>query len=288
MLGVQLLDIRASLLDAVDLRGVPFVENGITRWATPEFLPRDDGSQGILFFDELNRAPMMVQNALLQLALDRKLGEYTLPDGWSIVAAGNPESHRGVTKMSEALAPRFIHASLDEDCDEWTLWACNNNIRPEIVAFIRFRPNLLHAYDKASTEKAYPSPRSWEFASQIMNANPDSSIELSLYSGTVGSAAAGELLGFMEIYRNLPSLDGILMNPGKAKVPDELSVLYAVTSGLASKATDTNFDRVMLYLERLPREFAVYCVKDATSRDETLCNTPCFIKFAAENKDIMG
>ena len=87
-MNIPLRDVRALLLDPVDLRGLPFLgTDGRSKWATPEFLPQDGA--GILFLDELNAAPAMVQASCYQLVLDRRLGEYTLPDGWAIIAAGN-------------------------------------------------------------------------------------------------------------------------------------------------------------------------------------------------------
>jgi hypothetical protein len=286
-LGRKLIDVRAVLLDPVDIRGLPHVNgDGRAHWAIPDFLPRD--GEGVLFLDELNRAPQLVQNSCLQLALDRQVGEYRLPDGWAVVAAGNPDTHRGVTRMSEALANRFEHISVEPDLDDWTKWAIGADVRPELIAFIRFRPELLHSYDRNSTEKAYPSPRSWEFVSRILNANPSPAIEHALYAGAVGEGAGGELVGFLDVFRQLPSIDGILMNPKKAPVPEEPGALFAVSAALARKSTEGNFDRVMSYSDRMPREWAVFCVKDATARDQRLCDTPAFIKFAAENSDIMG
>jgi len=283
----QLIDVRAVLLDAVDLRGLPHVNgDGRAHWATPDFLPRD--GEGVLFLDELNRAPPLVQNACLQLSLERRIGEYELPAGWAVVAAGNPDTSRGVTRMSEALASRFVHLSCEVDVNDWCRWAVSHNVRPEVIAFARFRPELLHNYDPRATEKSFPCPRSWAFVSQILDAMPAYEIEHSLYQGTVGEGAAGEFMAFLNIYRKLPSLDGILLNPGKAKVPEKPSVLYAVAAGLARKATEQNFDRVIQYVDRMPKEWGVYCVKDATGRDEQLCSTPAFIKFGSENADIMG
>jgi hypothetical protein len=104
----------------------------------------------------------------------------------------------------------------------------------------------------------------------------------------VGEGAAAELTGFLNVYRQLPSIDNILLNPKKAKVPEEPAALFAVSAALARKSTEANFDRVMQYADRIPKEWAVYCVKDATGRDERLCDTPAFIKWAADNADIMG
>jgi hypothetical protein len=286
-LGMQLIDVHAVLLDPIDIRGLPHVNgDGRAHRAIPDFLPRD--GEGANFLDELNRAPVLVQNACLQLALERQVGEYHLPDGWTVLAAGNPDSHRGVTRMSEALANRFVHLAADVDVDDWTRWAIGADVRPEVIAFIRFRPELLHSYDAKSTEKAYPSPRSWEFVSQILAAAPAQHVEHALYAGTVGEGAAAELTGFLNVYRQLPSIDNILLNPKKAKVPEEPAALFAVSAALARKSTEANFDRVIQYAERIPKEWAVYCVKDATARDERLCDTPAFIKWGADNSDVMG
>lgn len=285
----RLVDVRAVLFDPVDIKGLPHINgDGRAHWAIPDFLPRDDDPPTVILLDELNRAPQMVQNACLQLALDRTVGDYVLADQHAVLAAGNPDGHRGVTRMSEALANRFVHLSIEPDVDDWTKWAVTADMRPELIAFIRFRPNLLHSYDSRSTEKAYPSPRAWEFVGQIMGADPDQTIEQALYAGTVGEGPAAELIGFLNVYRSMPSLDSILLNPKKAAVPDDCGALFAIAAGLARKATDSNFDRVMQYADRMPREYAIFCIKDAVGRDEMLTHNRVFQKFAAENADIMG
>ena len=136
---MNLCDIRAVLLDPVDLRGLPRIDGDKTVWTPPAFLPTD--GKGILFLDELTSAPQMVQAACYQLVLDRKLGEYTLPDGYIVIAAGNPASERGVHfAMPRPLRNRFIHATLDPDFDEWCMWGVKSNrIRHEIMAFLRLR-----------------------------------------------------------------------------------------------------------------------------------------------------
>ncbi len=158
-LEIPLQDVRALLLDPVDLRGLPFLgSDGRSKWATPEFLPQD--GSGILFLDELNSAPAMVQASCYQLVLDRKLGEYTLPEGWAIIAAGNRDSDRAVTtRMPTPLRNRFVHLELEVDVQEWSEWAIQEGIRPELIAFLRFRPELLSQPDKDA--HAFPSPRSW-------------------------------------------------------------------------------------------------------------------------------
>jgi hypothetical protein len=287
-LGRELRDVRAVQFDPVDIRGLPKINgDGRTHWSIPDFLPRD--GTGVLFLDELNAADRSVQAALYQLVLDRRLGDYELPDGWSIVAAGNNETDRAVTnRMSTALASRFVHMTYEVHLDDWCAWAVGADLPPELIAFIRFRPNLLHAFEPKAVEKAFPCPRTWEFIAKIMRAGPAAAIEHELYKGAVGAGAAAELSGFLRIWRKLPSLDGILMNPQTAAVPDDPATLFAVAGGLARRASEKNFDRVMTYANRIPKEWQVYLVKDATRRDQVLQNTDGFVKWASINADVMG
>ena len=130
--GRKLYDLRAVLLDPVDLRGLPRIsDEGITSWCVTEFLPHpQDTEKGILFLDELNAAPPLVQAACYQLILDRRVGQYRLPDGWAVVAAGNRESDRAVTyRMPSALANRMVHLDVECHIDDWLDWARANGIR---------------------------------------------------------------------------------------------------------------------------------------------------------------
>jgi len=255
-LNLALRHIRALLLDPVDLRGLPYVADGRSKWATPDFLPGDGA--GILFLDELNAAPAMVQAAFYQLVLDRRLGEYVLPGDWAIVAAGNRDADRAhTTRMPTPLRNRFVHLDFEVDAQEWSEWAIGADIRPEVIAFIRFRPQLLSAFDRDAN--AFPSPRSWEFVSRILDSGPDASVEHEMF--------ATEFSGFLRMFRELPNIDAILLSPTGEPVPDSPAAQYAVASALAHRASDTNFDRICLYLDRMPTEFRVLSVRDATLRD---------------------
>jgi hypothetical protein len=283
-LGLMVQDVRAVLLDPVDLRGLPHVNgDGRAHWAIPEFLPRD--GSGVLFLDELNRAPQLVQNACFQLVLDRKLGEYTLPDGWRVVAACNRESDGGgVSRMSSALSNRFLHINVVPDLDDWCRWAVRAGIDPLLIAFLRFRPELLHCFDRNA--RAFPSPRSWSFVAGIRAQNPATALELALVAGSVGHAAAIEYMAFVRLYRSIPSIDAILLNPQSGTVPADAATLYAVSAALARRATDQNLGRVIQYLDRLPIEFNVMAVRDATTRDSALQSTPEFTSWAVKHSDV--
>lgn len=283
--SVSLQDIRALLFDPVDLRGLPYVVDGRSKWAVPDFLPAD--GEGILFLDELNAAPAMVQAAFYQLVLDRKLGEYILPPGWVIIAAGNRDGDRAhTTRMPTPLRNRFVHLDFEVDAQEWSEWAIGAGLRPEVIAFIRFRPQLLSAFDRDAN--AFPSPRSWEFVSRILDSNPDSNVEHEMFAGTVGAGAATEFSGFLRMFRELPNIDAILLNPSGEPVPDAPAAQYAVASALAQRASDVNFERICLYLDRMPTEFRVLSVRDATLRNPKIKYTAAYTKWAIQNHHVMA
>ena len=184
---MKFIDLRLSLLDPTDLRGIPFFakEEKKAVWAKPEFLPDTDSQEfGILFLDEINSAPPTIQAAAYQLILDRKIGEYTLPDGWAIVAAGNRESDRGVVfRMASPLANRFVHLDMEVDLQVWQDWAKTTNIDPTIIAFTSYRPDALFAFNTQNDSKAFATPRTWEYVNEILASTPDDDLLLDMISG---------------------------------------------------------------------------------------------------------
>ena len=153
--GREYVDVRALLLDPVDLRGIPWRDGADrTRWAPPSFLPpSDDPGRWLINLEELPSALPMVQAALYQLVLDRKCGEYELPEGASLIACGNRESDRGVThRMPTPLASRFVHLEIRVDAVDWCTWAAVNGIAAEVIFFIHLRPELLHQFDPQSRD----------------------------------------------------------------------------------------------------------------------------------------
>ena len=207
--GRQYVDVRALLLDPVDLRGIPWRDGADrTRWAPPAFLPpTDDAGRWLINLEELPSAVPMVQAALYQLVLDRKVGEYELPEGASLIACGNRESDRGVVhRMPTPLASRFVHLEIRVDAQDWLAWGAENGIAPETLFFISMRPELLHQFDPQSREKAFPCPRTWEMISNIVHRRNglDPAVERALFRGTVGEAAAVEFSAFLKVWRELP------------------------------------------------------------------------------------
>jgi len=269
--GVDCLDIRLVLLDPTDLRGIPIPEDGEAKWLPPAFLPKE--GKGVIFIDELNVAPPLVQNTALQLVLDRKIGEYTLPDGYAIVAAGNRETEAFVNRMSPPLLNRFIHINFGgnpfpdgDDVKEWLNWAVKNNIDAQLIAFLtQFKPGLLYQFD--TDKKAYPTPRSWSNVSKIIQNGYSEQLKLELINGCVGEGAAIEFKAYTDTWLKLPNLDGILA--GDDVIPETIDLIYACCIGLVMKASTTeHFNRLLEYSLKLDREFTIFMVKMLYQKDK--------------------
>ena len=258
--GWQLVDLRLSLLNPVDLRGLPYFnkERNEAVWLRPEFFPTK--GNGILFLDEINVAPISTQIASYQLLLDRRIGSHILPDGWRIVAAGNRvQDSAAVTKMPTPLANRLIHLEVEANIDDWKLWA-NGKVDPRIIAFLNFRPALLATLPKEE-EVAFPTPRAWNHVSRILPLYPTIDDAEPVIKGTVGAGAGKEFISFMQIYADLPDVDGILQ--GKVKdVPKKADILYALSSALVSKMKKEYIDNFLSYTFLMPPEYAILTVKD--------------------------
>ena len=282
----QYVDVRALLLDPVDLRGIPWRDtDGRTRWAPPAFLPpSDDTGRWLINLEELPSAVPMVQAALYQLVLDRKVGEYELPEGASLIACGNRETDRGVVhRMPTPLASRFIHLDIRVDAEDWLNWGAANGIAAEVLYFVTYRPDLLHQFDPQSKERAYACPRTWEFTSNIVKHRNglDPATERALFRGTVGEAAAVEFSAFLNVWRELPHPRAVLNDPSNADIPENASALMALCGSLYRLATDVTMDAIVTFAERLRREVGESLVGACVRRDPALQRSPAFIRWAA-------
>jgi len=286
--GLPIRDVRLSQMDPVDIRGVPSVAEGRTDWNTPNFLPDPDKEpEGIMFFDEINQAPHSVQAAAYQLILDRKVGDYTLPEGWRILCAGNRLQDRAMAgKMSSALNNRLVHIDFEVELKPWVNWANANSIRPEIISFMRFRPEMLHEHDPSKDERSFQTPRTWAYASRLLNAaTPD--LEYPMLIGAVGKAAAGEFMSYIRIYRDLPDIEAIEKDPMKTVLPEEPASLYATAGMLSEHISAKNIAKVNKYLKRMPSEFQVPTVKMTIQRTPALLETAEMAEWMADNTDIL-
>lgn len=240
------------------------------------------GDVGILIIDELAQADANAQKILRNLIQAREIHGHKLKKGWSIIATGNRVIDRaGANRLLSHLSNVLTRVTLEPNLDDWTQWALANGVRPEVVAFIRFKPDLLSNFDP--NQEINATPRAWTEGVSAALGAIDPTMELTVFSGDVGQGPASEFLAFLKIYRKLPSPDAIIMSPEKAVVPDDLSTLYALCGALSHRTAPDNFGRIMKYIKRIPAEFGVLYVKDAIARCPEIQQSKDFIAWASSD-----
>ena len=276
--------IHAPLLQPEDY-GLPVIgkdKRDVAFVVSHEKFPLEESDceeRGIFLIDELSQADNAAQKILANLIQEREIHGKKLKAGWSIVATGNRQMDRaGANRILGHLGNRLTRVELEASLEDWGRWALNNGVQPEVVAFLRFRPELLTNY--APNQEINATPRAWtEGVSANLGVVP-SDMEFDVFKGDVGEGPASEFLAFLKIYRGLPDIDQVLRDPKKTKVPEEPNVLFALCGALAFKATTVNFDRALTYVRRMPPEFQVLFIKDSTGRDPELCNSKQYIDWS--------
>jgi len=268
---LELIDLRISQLAPTDVRGLPFVEDGLARFAPPSFLPRE--GKGILFVDEFNMASPSMMGIAQQLILDRQVGDYTVPDGWFIFAAGNrAEDKAAVSQMPAPVANRFIHYYTEPTLDSWKAYAIAKGLSEQIISFLNFRPQLLFSFNKSAV--AWPSPRSWEAASELLGIGET-------IDGAVGEGPASEFSAFQAIYSKLPDVDSILAGSKEIKTPKEPAMMYALCGALMgrSKTGQSHYNAFKWLLNGTTEDYVYLFVHDLVLRYSEDGKNPEFGSF---------
>jgi hypothetical protein len=235
-LGGHMIDLRLGQMEPTDIRGIPYYnkDTGKMDWAEPVDLPTEElASQYpivVLFLDEMNSAAPSVQAAGYQLILNRRSGKYVLPDNVVMVAAGNRESDKGVTyRMPTPLANRFVHQEMKCDFTSWQEWAVKNNEHKDVVGYLTFAKQDLYDFDAKSASRAFATPRSWHFVSELLqDDDTDDDTNMNLIAGTVGEGLAVKFMAHRKIAGRMPRPEDILS--GKVDTLDvkEVSAMYSL------------------------------------------------------------
>ena len=198
-------------------------------------------------------------------------------------------------------APRIVESRMSAACQRFGLDflhnLANRLARPNTVASFRrfceqlaeadvrnFKPSQLYTFTPDHTDKTYACPRTWAFSDRILKvAEFSDPTLLPLLAGTISEGVAREFMGFCKIHENLPKLESILKNPTGITVPDEPSILFALTGSLSHHITEDSTDAVLTYVQRMPIEFQVICIRETIHRNRKLLGHPAVQKWVAQN-----
>ena len=245
-MGGFMIDLRLGQMDPTDIRGIPFYnkDTGKMDWAPPVDLPDEElASQYpviVLFMDEMNSAAPAVQAAAYQLVLNRRIGRYVLPKNVVMIAAGNRESDKGVTfRMPTPLANRFVHVEMRVDFASWQEWAVQNQVHKDVVGYLTFAKQDLYDFDAKSSSRAFATPRSWSFVSDLLvDEDMDDATATDLIAGTVGEGLAVKFMAHRKISGKLPRPEDILAGKEKELKVKEVSAMYSLVVSMCYELKD--------------------------------------------------
>lgn len=291
--NTQLIISHPVVSDPTDFKGLPFPVKGKQK-AT--FLPFGDllklikaDKPTVFFLDDLGQASASVQAAAMQLLLARRINGHKVSDQVVFLAATNRRKDRAAVQgILEPVKSRFSAIlELEVNVDDWIEWGIAQDLPVELIAFIRFRPKLLHDFKPTADIINTPNPRTVAAVGKMMNRRLPKDTEYEMISGAAGEGFADEFLGFLKVYRDLPDIDELISDPDKAEVPSDPSTLFAVCGALSANADKKNFDNIIKFTDRLPGEFQVLLVKDAIKHNKSLANTTVFSKWAVAHSDVI-
>ncbi|MBO5338968.1 MAG: AAA family ATPase [Clostridia bacterium] len=266
----KITDVRLLLFNPIDLRGIPTAnkDKTLALWLKPEIFQMDPSEDivNILFLDELSAAPQSVQASAYQLTLDRQVGEHKLPDNCIVLAAGNRVTDKSVAfKMPKALANRLLHLEIEGSFESWKKWAINSQVNKKVIGFLSFKVDSLYGFDADSEDLAFPTPRSWEMVSNILNSEIDEQSAYPLICGLVGSGTATQFTSWIKVYDELPSMEEVFGGRCTKNVKTP-SALYAMVTSMVSYAREhrdniLGIGSSLTYAKRFPPEFAALLIE---------------------------
>lgn len=296
--------IDCANLDLGDI-AMPFIDRdtNCTRYYPNAHFKLHTGKPVIIMLDELTKASQSVQNMLLPLLLDGRLGDRYIPEGSRVFATGNMLAD-GVGDHIKPHARNRVDVVVfrKPTSEEWIKnFALRNNVTQEVIAFVdqypetmvsymdAGKPDLKYVYnpkDLKNSQRAFCSPRSLEKASHVIKARNKIGDEALIASliGLIGEAAARDLQAFISVADQLPTLDAIKANPEEATVPTDPVALCILTYKAVMQVDKDWMDKWVKYLERTPKEnqglFARSLLESANSK---AAGAKSFIDWAIRN-----
>jgi ATPase family associated with various cellular activities (AAA) len=271
--------------DPTDFKGMPWVKQD-----EATFLPFGDLQQlisakrlTVCFMDDLGQATPAVQAAAMQLILGRHVNGHKVSQHVVFIAATNRRQDRaGVSGILEPVKSRFTSlVELGAHVDDWCQWAASTNIAPEVIAYIRFRPDALSEFKPTADISNSPCQRTWASVSRLLALDLPRDLQIPAFYGAVGEARGGEFVSFLRVWQSMVSPDAVLTAPDTTPIPTEASALCAIALAIATRVKNASMGRFCRYLTRMVDanrgDVAAYSMKAAISRDPTLANSKGYI-----------
>ncbi len=293
----KMYDFNLSDKSPGDVGGIPFPVNGkqLEFLIASGLIPFDSDEKSILFLDELDRAPIDVQNMAQRIIRERTVNGHTLSKNCRIVCAMNGTSDMYTNDLSEAMRNRmcFVYAEAESQgaLDSWLNWAEGHDVSPMMMGFAKFNPNVWSTprSSKPIEELAVATPRSFtDYADRLLTAADAVNFKTNdllpaIVAGCVGKTAAAVLLEYRRIYLTCPTIEQVVQDPDNAPLVDDPGVRFAFTLALtnAAEGKRETAAAVARYGLRWEHEDAAYLYKRLVDKEPSVITTPAYTKWNA-------
>lgn len=213
--------------------------------------PQRDGEYGVLFLDEITTADEMQIQPALGLADDsRSLGEYSLPEHWIVIGAGNGPDCTNFVRLDDMTLTRFSAYDINYNYHkDFRPYAHATGINEDIIAFLNFKPDLCvrpESTDMDSAGKMFPCPRTWERLSielkmRKVQGKPVDPDQIANFAGRIIGIKAGREFGAFMQYRKTLAYDIDKILAGTEKDPEvgmPAETYHIIIQSLIKKITD--------------------------------------------------
>lgn len=264
-------------------------------WVTQEGKRLEEYDGGIIFLDEMDKADQDVKKVLGEMMLSGSCGPHTLPKGWVVWAAGNRAVDRsGSTRELDHLINRRKEIELTDDIQSLEAWMSKSGVAPEIIAFAAGNPEVVFQ-EKPKEQQPWCTPRSLVMAGQDLEVFrdergllPEDPLAIEETSGRIGTAASSALFAMIRLSHEMPDFADICRLPDKVKVPTKPDAQMLVAYNLAHRVDASTLDPVIIYMQRMPKEFAITFAKSAIRRSPMLVIEDAMERWAEQNGTLMS
>jgi len=243
----------------------------------------------LLNIDEFSGAQRLMQNVLLKVLDEHKVGEAKLRDDVWIMATGNRSTDLAhVEQISAALSNRATFVTVEPDLQAFLHYGVANNFHPIVLSWVRFDEENLFSFDNdafLAGDVAFASPRANERLSNLMHVRDKEGIEDNIFRnlacGTIGAARGIKFTGFVKIANDMPDIQALLSGT-RQPAPKDPAVVYATIFSIVQKADRGNLQHAVDYIERFDPEWAEMFISAMTTAKPTIVANQVWGKFAAK------
>jgi len=201
--------------------------------------------EGILFLDEINCVSETLAPTMLQLLQFKMFGTHRVPEGWIIVAAGNPpEFNHAVRELDMAALDRVRTLEVEADVQVWQTYAVAQGVHPAVLSYLTMKPEQFYQVTETRKKKEFVTARGWEDLSAVLT-------EYERQGLTVGASFMAEFLRNPEVAADFDTY---------YRMDRKFQGRYRLSELLDGKLTESEEAELIQNLQREGKDAACMCV----------------------------